>query len=148
MTSKNETWPGRQMLDKNEIERMYRIAYSVNPSFLKIHDVVDFGIDLHRLKEFGDVTMKKELPKLRKGAKELWSRMDDHQKAAFLVGTVIEGLRNVAGVLQDLEKLMTPMPDVHDGLEMAQMGLYTRIPKSLRDAVDKGFGKWKTNGKA
>lgn len=147
MTSTTESWPGDRKLGKHEIERLYRIAYTVDQNFFKILDVADFGIDLHRLKEFGDVVMKKDLAQLRKGAKILWKRMDDHQKAAVLMGNVIEGLRSVSGMLQDFEKLMGPMPDVHDGLDMAQMGLYTGVPKGLRDAVDKGFGKWKTNGK-
>lgn len=147
MNAPSETWPGKKMPGKTEIERMYRIAYTVDPGFYRMQDVIDFGLDLHRLKEFGDVIMKKDLAQLRKRAKDLWGRMDDHQKAAFLMGTVIEGLRNVAGVLQDLERLMGPMPDAHEGLEMAQNGLYVRIPKSLRDRLDRGFGKWKTNGK-
>lgn len=132
------------VLGKIEIERMYRIAYTVDPAFFRITDVVDFGLDLHRLKEFGDVLMKKDLARLRKYAKELWGRMNDHQKAAFLMSNVIEGLRNVAGVLQELEKLTGPMSDAHEGLEMAQNGLYVNIPKTLRDRLDNGFGKWKT----
>jgi hypothetical protein len=147
MTTLSEAWPGKRLPAKVEIERMYRIAYTVDPNFFKIHDVVDFGLDLHRLKEFGDVTMKKDLTQLRKYAKGLWGRMDDHQKAAFLMGNVIEGLRDVASVLQDLEKVIGPMPDAHEGLEMAQNGLFATIPKALRERLDKGFGKWKSNGK-
>lgn len=147
MIPTKDTWPGKKTPGKSDIERMYRIAYTVDPSIYRMQDVIDFGLDLHRLKEFGDVVMKRDLSRLRKGAKELWGRMDNHQRAAFLMGNVIEGLRGVSGVLLDLEKLMGPMPDAHEGLAMAQNGLFATIPKTLRDRLDKGFGKWRTNGK-
>jgi hypothetical protein len=142
----NEIFPGR-LPGKAEIERMYRMAYTVDPKVFRVQDVVDFGLDLHRLKEFGDVRMKKSLAVLRKSCKVLWDRMDDQQKAAFLIGDVITGLRKVSGTLQGLEKVMGPIPEAHEGLEMAQNGLYARIPNDLRGRLDQGFGKWRSNGK-
>ena len=142
----NELFPDRQ-LGKAEIERMYRMAYTVDPKVFRAQDLVDFGLDLHRLKEFGDVKMKKGLAVLRKGCKALWERMNDQQRAAFLIGDVITGLRKVSGSLQGLEKVMGSIPEAHEGLEMAQNGLYARIPNDLRGRLDQGFGKWRSNGK-
>jgi hypothetical protein len=142
----SEAFPGKKMPGKTEIERMYRIAYTVDPAIYRIQDVIEFGIDIHRLKEFGEVLMKKDVSKLRKGVRALWDRMDDHQKAAFLVGDVVSSLKNLGKLVADLEKLMGPIMEAHEGLELIQNGLFARIPKALRDRLERGFGKWRTNG--
>ncbi len=146
MLTWNEVFTENRLLGKAEIERMYRIAYTVNPDMFSPQDVVDFGLDLHQLKEFGAVKMKKGLSVLRKNCRALWDRLDDHQKAAFLMGDVVSGLRKVSSVLQDLEKLMGTIPDAHEGLQMVQNSIYARMPKAWRDRADQGFGKWRTNG--
>ena len=69
---------------KADVECMYRCAYYLDNQFLKPTDVVDFGIDYHKLKECGDVRMKKGLTHLRKMAKRLWKRMSRDQKTLFL----------------------------------------------------------------
>jgi len=142
----SEAFPGKA-LAKTEIERMYRIAYTVDPAIYRVQDVIDFGIDLRRLKEFGEVLMKKDVSKLRKGVKHLWDRMDDHQKAAFLVGDVVTALKDLGKTVNDLERLMGPILEAHEGLELIQNGLFARIPKALRERLERGFGKWKSNGK-
>lgn len=146
MLTWSEAFPGKWMPAKTEIERMYRIAYTVDPAIYRVQDVIDFGIDIRRLKEFGEVLMKKDVSKLRKGAKSLWDRMDDHQKAAFLVGDVYSALKDLTKTIGDLEKLMGPILEAHEGLELIQNGLFARIPKALRDRIQRGFGKWRTNG--
>ena len=146
MLTWSEAFPGNKMPGKTEIERMYRIAYTVDPAIYRIQDVIDFNIDLRLLKEFGEVRMKKDVSKLRKGAKALWDRMDDHQKAAFLVGDVVSSLQSLAKTVADLEKLMGPILEAHEGLELIQNGLFARIPKALRQRLEKGFGKWRSNG--
>lgn len=147
----NEIFPDR-FPGKAEIERMYRMAYTVDPRVFRIQDVVDFGLDIPRLKEFGEVRMKKGLAVLRKSCKVLWDRMNDQQKAAFLIGDVVSDLRRVAGRLQGLEKLIGSTPGAHEGLDMAQNSIYARIPNPLRGLLDQGFGKWRTkpgsNGKS
>ena len=66
--NRKEIWPKEQAPSKEEIERMYRMAYCVDPEFFRREDVADFGLDLRRLKEFGEVLMAKKLPVLRSGS--------------------------------------------------------------------------------
>lgn len=133
-------------LGKAEIERMYRMAYCVDSGIYRPDDVVDFGIDLRRLKEFGEVEMKKDLGQLRRRAKGLWDRMDAHQKAAYLIGDVVAGLRTAAGALRGLEAVLGRLDEAHEGIDMAYNGLFGKVSGALRERVEKGIGKWRTNG--
>lgn len=131
-------------LAKDEIERMYKMAYCVEPGIFRPDDIVDFGMDLRKLKEFGQVEMKKDLPQLRKRAKGLWDRMDRLQRAAFLMGDVVASLRHTAGSLRSLEAVIGRLDEAHDGIDMVYNGLFGKVPKALRERLESGLGKWKT----
>jgi hypothetical protein len=133
-------------LGKAEIERMYRMAYCVDSGIYRPDDVVDFGIDLRRLKEFGEVEMKKDLSQLRRRATVLWNRMDAHQKAAFLIGDVVAALRTAGGALRALEAVLGRLDEAHDGIDMAYNGLFSKVSGPLKERVEQGLGKWRTNG--
>lgn len=133
-------------LVKVDIERMYRLAYCVNPNIFKPEDVIHFGIDLHRLKECGEVEMKKPLCQIRKHVSLLWQRMDHHQRAAFFTGDLIDGLRKVTAAIKNIEQVLGPLIDVRDNVEEVYHSLFAHMPRGFRERTEKGFGKWKTNG--
>lgn len=146
MNKTTETWPGSKPPTKEEIERLYRLAYTIDARYYRREDVVDLGLDLHRLKEFGDVRMSKGLPTLRKHAGSLWKRLNDAQRTAYILADVISGLRYVDQAVRELEKEVGPLPEAQEGISLVQNSLFSRVPAHLRERLDKGFGKWKTNG--
>lgn len=143
MNQTKETWPGTKPLSKEEVERLYRLSYTVDHEFFKREDVVDLGLDVRQLKEFGEVRFSKSLTVLRKQAPALWKRMNDLQKAAYIMADVMSGLKDVDLAIKELEKVVGPIPDAHDGVSFVQTGLFAAIPAHLRDRLEKGFGKWK-----
>jgi len=143
---KQQVWPGEKPPTKEEVERLYRLSYMVDREFFHREDVVDLGLDVHRLKEFGEVRMSKTLAALRKHAPGLWHRMNDLQKAAFIMADVMSGLKYVDQAIKELEKVVGPIPEAHEGVSFVHTGLFSRIPSHLRDRLEKGFGKWKVNG--
>lgn len=146
MNTTKDVWPGAKPPTKEEIERLYRLSYTVDHQFFRREDVVDLGLDIHRLKEFGEVRMSKSLGVLRKHAGSLWKRMNDQQRAAYIMADVISGLKYVDQAIQELEKVLGPLPEAHDGVSFVHTGLFSRIPSYLREKLEKGFGKWKVNG--
>lgn len=148
MNQTKEVWPGEKPPTKEEVERLYRLSYMVDHVFFRREDVVDLGLDLRRLKEFGEVRMSKGLSVLRKHAPGLWHRMNDLQKAAYIMADVISGLKYVDQAIKELEKVVGPIPEAHDGVSFVHTGLFARIPAHLRERLEKGFGKWKPNGLA
>jgi hypothetical protein len=146
MNQTKEVWPGQKPPTKEEIERLYRLSYMVDHEFFRREDVIDLGLDLRRLKEFGEVRMSKTLGVIRKYAPGLWKRMNDLQKAAYIMADVISGLKYVDQAIKELEKVVGPIPEAHDGVSFVHTGLFSRIPSHLRVRLEKGFGKWKANG--
>jgi hypothetical protein len=143
MKTAENAWPSEKAPSKDDIERLYRLAYCVNPDYYRKEDVVNLGLDLYRLKEFGQVRMTKPLTVLRKQAPILWKRLSDVQRAAYVLGDVIAGLRYVDGAVTELEKLMGEFPEAHESVDFIYHQLFARMPASLRDKLEKGFGKWK-----
>jgi hypothetical protein len=143
MKTEAKAWPGEKVPTKEEIERMYWLAYCVDPDFFRREDVVDFGLDLYRLKEFGQVRMSKGLGVLRRHATALWKRLSDTQRAAYILGDIISGLRYVDGAVRELEKVMGEFPEAHEGVDFIYHQLFAKLPLGLRNKLEKGFGKWK-----
>ncbi len=150
MKTKKEIWPEGKPTGKDEIERMYRLSYCVDPAFFRKEDVVDLGLDFYRLKEFGEVRMSKSLQVLRKRVPYLWDRMTGDQKAAYVMSDVMSGLQYVDSAVKELEKCVGSLPEAHDGVLMARdgietvkNGIFARMPAGLRGNLDKGFGKWR-----
>jgi hypothetical protein len=145
MTIWNKVWPTNKAPIKEEIERMYKCAYYFDSSFFKPTDLVDFGIDFHRLKEFGEVDMKKDLPKLRQHVQKLWDRMGQAQRTIFLYSYFNQGCQYLSSLLEDLERALGGK----GGSETKEQYMLGRLlevvrkkfPEDLQDKLDKGFGK-------
>lgn len=143
MKTANTVWPGDKAPSKEEVERMYRLAYCVDPEFFRREDVIDFGLDLYRLKEFGEVRMSKNVGVLRRHAPTLWKRLSDAQRAAYILADVVSGLRYVDGAVKELEKVMGAFPEAHESVDFIYHQLFAKLPIGLRNKLEKGFGKWK-----
>jgi len=128
MKTTENAWPGEKAPSKDDIERLYRLAYCVDPDYFKKEDVVNLGLDLYRLKEFGQVVMKKSLSVLRKQAPALWKRLSDTQKADYVLGDVIAGLRYVDGAIREMEKFIGEFPEGHESVDFIYHQLFARLP--------------------
>lgn len=142
MNSIEEVWPSNRAPDKAQVERMYKLAYILEPEFFRREDVVDFGIDLHRLKEFGEVRMSKSLGQVRKLLPDLWERMDPHQRAAFIMSYLVAALRSVDSLVKDLERELGDLKDVREALALMHGGLFGKFPKDLQKRLERGLGRW------
>lgn len=143
MNETKEAWLGTKNPSKEEVERLYRLSYMVDHEFFRREDVVDLGLDVRQLKEFGEVRFSKSLSVLRKHVPTLWKRMNDLQKAAYIMADVMSGLKGVDLAIKELEKVCGPIPQAHEGVSFVQTGMFAWIPSHLRDRLEKGFGKWK-----
>lgn len=135
-------WPTNRLPTKVQIERMYKLAYTMDPSIFKREDVVDFGIDLYHLKECGEVRMSKPLGKLRKHTSDLWDRMDSHQRAAFIMSYLVDALRSVEVLVKDLEREIGDLKDVREALTWMHSGLFGKFPKGLQKKLALGLERW------
>jgi hypothetical protein len=142
-----QAWPSDTAPSKAEIERIYKAAYYVNPSVLRPQDLAEFGLDLHRLKEFGEVRMKKPLSELRRHLPALWGRMDENQKALFLLGHLAEALRYSEDTLQALEKELGPLKEERAAIDRVMNLVYGKIPDHLSRRIKRGLGREWLNGK-
>lgn len=129
--------------EKEDVERMYRVAYLLDQGFFRREDVIDFGMDLHRLKEFGEVKMKKTVIEVRKHVRGLWNRMTDEQRSAFMVGEVLSRINDATEALRHLEVTMGQAPEVHEFLDFAKGYLEAKIPPALVERLGRGSGKWR-----
>lgn len=146
MKAGEAVWPSNRAPSKGQVERMYRLAYIIDPEFFRREDVVDFGIDLYRLKEFGEVRMSKSLAQVRRHVPDLWSRMDAHQRAAFISSYLLGALHSVRGFLGDLEREIGDLKDVKEALALVEGGLFGMFPRALQNRLRQGLERW-GNGK-
>lgn len=142
MKTADAVWPTNRAPDKDQIVRMYRLAYMMSTAVLRREDVVDFGLDLHRLKEFGEVRMSKPLTTLRKHVPGLWARMDKQQRAAFILSYLLESLENVGSLVKNLEVEMGEVKDVHESLVWMNTFLLGKFPKELQERLRQGRERW------
>lgn len=142
MSTAEAVWPTNQQPDKDQIVRMYRLAYMLNPAILSREDVVDFGIDLYRLKECGEVRMSQPLVKLRKLVPGLWKRMDPHQRAAFILSYLVGTMARLEAQVKDLEKEMGDLKEIHESLIWMNSVLLGKFPKALQGKLRQGLERW------
>jgi|FLYK01.1.fsa_nt_gi hypothetical protein len=142
----NPVYPRNPSPLKPEIERMVKLAYLVDPAILRPQDIVDFGIDLHRLKEFGEVRLSKPLGHLRKLVPALWGRMNAHQRAAFLLSYVVDGLKQVEETLKDLEREIGDLSEARQGITLALSGLFGKVPRRIVRRIGEASAMWKYEG--
>lgn len=142
MKTAEAVWPTNRTPNKAQIERMYRLAYTLDSSFFRANDLVDFGLDLPRLKEFGKVRMSKSLGQMRRHVHSLWERMDANQRGAFILSYLWDTLGGVDALVGDLEKEVGEMKEVRDALTWLQGGIFGRFPQSLQKQLQRGLERW------
>lgn len=142
MTIWNKVWPSNKAPIKEEIERMYKCAYYVDRAFFKPSDLVDFGLDFYKLKEAGEVEMKKDLAKLRPHVQGLWDRMNTAQRTMFLYSYFALGCQYLGSILGDMEPLLGGdlKPEMHF-LNTLISKVNQKFPAELQDKLNEGFGK-------
>lgn len=141
MTIESDVWPDNRTPGKEEIERMYKCAYYIDRTFLRPADVVEFGIDFVRLKEFGEVVMRKPINQLRQKAPGLWERMNKSQKTMFLYSYFTQGIKYLNKLVDNLEPLIGNCMSERHGLTSLLNTLNRKFPADLRDKIEDGFGK-------
>lgn len=142
MARMEAVWPTNRAPAKAEIERLYRVAYMIDPAIFSPEDAVGFGLDVRRLKEFGQVRMSKPLAQLRKRLPEFWERLDRQLRAVFLVSYLMEGVCWMSAVVSDLERELDDLKEVREALEWIKSSLFSRFPKDLEARLRDGLGKW------
>jgi hypothetical protein len=139
--ARSDVWPTNKVPSKEAIERMYKCAYYVDRNFFRPADLVDFGLDLYRLKECGEVEMKKPLDKLRAHVGSLWERMRPAQKTMYLYSYLCQTTAQGKAILRDLGAVVGDVAREIGFLEGIPHSVYIKFPKELQDRIQAGFGK-------
>jgi hypothetical protein len=132
----------RGKLTREEAERMYRLAYLVDSSIFRPIDAVNFGIDVRRLKEYGEVSMSKPVTKIRAHASALWERLSREQRAAFFMSYLLEELEQVSATVLGLEEQIGGLQDVREALTWINLTLFGKFPKHVVQKLEAALGKW------
>jgi len=125
---------------------MYRLAYLVDSSIFRPIDAVNFGIDVRRLKEYGEVSMSKPVKKIRTHALALWERLSREQRAAFFMSFLLEELELVSSIVINLEEQIGSLQDVREALTWINLTLFGKFPKHVVQRLESALGKWMTSG--
>lgn len=131
----------RKPTTKEEVERMYKVAYYLDRNFLKPTDVVDLGLDLYRLKEFGEVHMKKTWAKIRPQADTIWARMTDPMKVMFYWSYFCQWLDYGRLILDEMEPLVRNVGFERKSIEAMSSTMYQKLLPELQKKIKEGFGK-------
>jgi predicted transcriptional regulator len=136
-------WPLKRLPQKDDIERMYKVAYYLDSKFFRKEDVVDLGLDLHKLKECGSVEMKKDLTKLRAMVGKVWTRMSSSAHVMFIYSYFWEHLRDMKDLLNELEIYIEKKSTGWEAstLDALSESLYRKFPEDLQKKIKSGFGK-------
>jgi len=141
MTIHKKIWPDNRTPIKEEIERMYKCAYYIDRNFFRPQDLVDFGLDFYRMKEFGEIEMKKELSKLRPHVQALWDRMNPAQRTMFLYSYLVQGCNYVLSILGSVAPFVGDTKSEERTIAMLCAGLSRKFPQDLQEKLNEGFGK-------
>jgi hypothetical protein len=136
-----ELKPVRKPTTKDQVERMYKVAYYLDRSFFKPADILDFGLDIYRLKEFGEVKMKRAWSKIRPQAEALWVRMTDSMKVMFYWSYYCEGLDYLRLILAEMEPLVKNVGPERSGVEALSSSMSHKLPPALQTKISEGFGR-------
>ncbi len=126
---------------REDAERMLKIAYYIDKKFLRPIDMVDFGIDVYRLKECGEVRMSKSRSKVKPHVLELWGRMTKPMKAMFMWSHFCECVDELRKVHQELQALGEPVQNQRLELDVAIARTSAMLPAELQAKIKEGFGK-------
>lgn len=131
----------RKPTTKEEVERMYKVGYYLDRSFMKPTDVVDLGLDLYRLKEFGEVRMKKTLAKIRPYADAIWARMTDPMKVMFYWSYFCQWLDYGRLIVDEMEPLVRNVGFERKSIESMSSTMYQKLLPELQKKIKEGFGR-------
>jgi hypothetical protein len=126
---------------KDQAERMCKIAYYIDKKFLRATDTVTMGIDIYRLKEFGEVRMSKSQKELKKFTSELWGRMTDPMKAMFLWSYLCEEVDVIKELLNDFYPMVKNIGSERHHLDAILGSMSSKLPVELQAEIKKGFGR-------
>lgn len=126
---------------KEEAERMVKVAYYLDKNFLRPLDFVDFGIEVYRLKECGEVRMSKSHAKIKPHAAKLWGRMTKPMQAMFLWSHFCELVDEMRLIYQELRELGEPTQDGRLQLDAVIAKTAAMLPKELQEKIKEGFGR-------
>ena len=126
---------------KDEAERMVRISYYLDKKFLRPIDMVDFGIDVYRLKECGEVRMSKPISKLKPHVAALWGRMTDPMRAMFLWSHLCQGVDELRGILREMSPFVKNARSDDNYLDLFLGSISMKLPAELQAKFKEGFGK-------
>lgn len=135
-----ETKSAQKRFTKEQIERMYKVAYYLDRSFFRPADSVDFKLDVYRLKECGEVHMKQSLVKLRLHAEAIQARMSDTAKAMYLWSYLCDGFDRMRLILSDMEPFVKSVALEKSLLENISVSMSGKLPAALQTKL-KDFGK-------
>jgi hypothetical protein len=136
-------WPSNRRPSREQVERLYRLAYLLDPDIFKPSDAVNFGVDFRKLKEFGEVSMSKDVGVLRRHLPALWDRLSMEQRAAFHMSYMLDGLEYAASTLGSLEANIGDTKEVHEALTWALFTLYGLFPRTVMQRLQLALRKWK-----
>lgn len=131
----------RKPTTKDQVERMYKVAYYLDRSFFKPADLIDFGLDIYRLKEFGEVKMKKPWAKIKSLSDGIWARMTDSMKVMFFWSYYCEGLDYLRLILGEMEPLMKDVAVEQRTVEAMSRTMSLKLPPALQTKIKEGFGR-------
>lgn len=126
---------------KEDAERMVKIAYYLDRKFLRPIDMVDFGIDVYRLKECGEVRMSKSLSKIRPHVAGLWARMTDPMRAMFLWSHLCQSVDELRVILAEMAPIIKSTKADADYLNLFLGSMAMKLPPELQAKIKDGFGK-------
>lgn len=126
---------------REDAQRMVKIAYYIDKRFLRPIDMVDFGIDVYRLKECGEVRMSKSATKLRPHVAALWGRLTDPMKAMFIWSHLCQGVDEIRGILSEMKQFTKNTHPDENYLDLFLGSIAMKLPAELQAKIKEGFGK-------
>lgn len=131
----------RKPSTKEQVERMYKIAYYLDRSFLTPTDVVSLGLDVYRLKEFGQVRMKQSWARIRPQVDAIWARTTGPMRAMFWFSYYCEALDYLQLLLDDMEPVVRNVSLEKKSLETLSSSMCQKLPAELQQKIKEGFGR-------
>jgi hypothetical protein len=131
----------RKPTTKDEVERMYKIGYYLDHSFFRPADAMDLGLDLYRLKEFGQVRMTKSWAKIKPHAEGIWTRMTEPMRAMFWWSYFCQGIDYLALILDEMEPILKVVSTERRQIELLQSTVCQKLPPELQKKIKEGFGR-------
>lgn len=146
MRGTETVWPTNRTPPREQIERLYRLAYLVEPAVFSPEDAVAFGLDVRRLKEFGQVRMTKPLVQLRRRLPDFWARLRPRVRAIFIASYMVERLPPLDAMAEELQRETGEGGEIKMALGLIRSTLFGVFPREIDRKLREGLGKWGNGG--